>query len=79
MQTTDNVEFLKTLSSQGKALGSKSGLFSPPSLSTFFFLLIGRKLMNEALIEQMLLMEKGRIGVLLALFLFFVFLNTSRR
>lgn len=26
--------------------------------------------MNEALIEQMLLMEKGRIGVFLALFFF---------
>lgn len=29
--------------------------------------------MNEALIEQMLLMEKGRIGVFLALFLVFFF------
>lgn len=50
----------------------------PPFYLFFFFsLLIGRKLMNKALPEQMLLAEKGRIGVFLAFLK--NFLNTSRR
>ena len=62
------MSLLQTPSSQGNALGWKSGLFLPFACLFFFFLLIGRKLMNEIPIEQMLLIERGRIGVFLALF-----------